>query len=79
MIEVMTEYGCKPDGSGIYSEAAYMGDDILDIPPMMICGVRACPADAVDEVKKICSFVSSKDGGNGAVRDFIEYIKSESN
>ena len=52
-----------------------MGDDILDIPPMKLCGVKACPADAMIEVKEICDFISSYNGGNGAVRDFIDNMR----
>lgn len=49
-----------------------MGDDILDIPPMMLCKVKACPADAVNKVKECCNFISTKNGGDGAVRELIE-------
>lgn len=53
---------------------AYIGDDVNDIPALEIAGLSACPSDATDEVKKICDFVSVKQGGNGAVRDFAELI-----
>lgn len=55
-------------------EIAYIGDDIIDIDAMRLCGLKGCPSDAVDEVKKICDYVSDKKGGEGAVRDFIEWI-----
>ena len=41
---------------------------------MKICGLKGCPADAVDEVKCICDYVCEKNGGNGAVREFIEWL-----
>lgn len=60
------------------SNVAYIGDDILDLqcikPINNASGITGCPADAVDEIKKNVSFISCKNGGNGAVRDFIEYI-----
>lgn len=56
------------------SEIAYAGDDMIDIEAMKLCGVKGCPADAVPEVKEICDFISNKKGGEGAVRDFIEWI-----
>lgn len=60
------------------SQVAYMGDDLPDIGSLNLInlnkGISACPADAVDDVKKIASFVSTKNGGNGAVREFAEYI-----
>ena len=52
----------------------YMGDDIPDIPVMKLVGLPCCPQDAANEVKKVCNYVSDKNGGNGAVRDIIEQI-----
>ena len=56
------------------SQIAYIGDDLIDLEPMKLCGVSGCPADAVDEIRKISSFVSGKRGGDGAVREFIEWL-----
>lgn len=53
---------------------AYIGDDILDIVCMKECGIVGCPADACQQVKELAQFVSPNNGGDGAVRDFIEYI-----
>ena len=39
-------------------EIAYMGDDLPDIPILQQVGIKACPNDAVDEVKKVCNFKS---------------------
>lgn len=55
-------------------EIAYMGDDLPDIPILNIVGIKACPNDAVDEVKRICNFKSSKNGGKGAVRELTDLI-----
>lgn len=59
---------------------AYIGDDINDLPCMHFVkktgGIVGCPNDAVDDVKKISDFISQKNGGNGAVREFIEWILS---
>lgn len=41
-------------------EIAYMGDDLPDIPVLNVVGIKACPNDAVDEVKRICNFKSTK-------------------
>ena len=41
---------------------------------MELCGMSACPADAVEEVIRKADFVCSKKGGEGAVREFIEHI-----
>jgi 3-deoxy-D-manno-octulosonate 8-phosphate phosphatase (KDO 8-P phosphatase) len=56
------------------SQIAYMGDDENDLDCMKVCGVSGCPADATKEVKNASDFISEKEGGNGAVREFIEYI-----
>lgn len=64
-----------------YSDCAYIGDDILDLqcmsPIKQAGGLIGCPSDAVKRVKEIADFISTKSGGNGAVRDFIEWIISE--
>jgi len=53
-------------------EILYMGDDIPDYAVLSRVGVSTCPADASQEVKSICQYVSHKKGGNGCVRDVIE-------
>lgn len=57
---------------------AYIGDDINDITCMSAIkesgGLVGCPGDAAEQVKELADFVSEKSGGNGAVRDFIEWI-----
>lgn len=63
---------------GIYfDEIAYMGDDLPDICILEKVGLKGCPLDAVDEVKAVANFVSSKNGGRGAVREFCDYILKE--
>ncbi|HEY0056639.1 MAG TPA: HAD-IIIA family hydrolase [Pedobacter sp.] len=52
----------------------YMGDDIPDLPVMSVAGLKTCPADAVEEVKEISDYISSKAGGYGCVRDVIEKV-----
>lgn len=56
------------------SEFVYMGDDMPDLEAMSICGFKACPKDAVDELKEIATFISTKDGGEGCVRELIEKV-----
>ena len=57
-----------------FEEIAYMGDDLPDICILEKVALKGCPADAVDEVKKVANFVSLKNGGHGAVREFCDYI-----
>ena len=56
------------------SEVAYIGDDLPDIPVLENVGFSGCPSDAVNEVKKVCDYVCTKSGGNGAVREFVDLI-----
>ena len=53
---------------------AYMGDDMPDYEVMQRCGLRACPADAAEDIQEISTFISTKNGGKGAVRELIETI-----
>ena len=57
-----------------YDEVAYMGDDLPDICILEKVKLAGCPNDAVEEVKKVANWKSSKDGGRGAVREFCDYI-----
>lgn len=57
-----------------WDELCYMGDDLPDIPVLQRCGFATCPNNAVKEVKSVCDYISSKNGGRGAVRDVCEMI-----
>ncbi|MCW3805916.1 KdsC family phosphatase [Plebeiibacterium marinum] len=52
----------------------YMGDDLPDHPVMKVVGVPVCPADAVEEIKSLCKYISHKNGGEGCVRDVLEQV-----
>ena len=56
------------------SEVLYMGDDIPDYHILTACGLPCCPADAVDEIKAVCAYVSPYRGGEGCVRDVLEQV-----
>lgn len=57
-----------------WSQIAYMGDDLSDLECLKAVGTSACPNDAVPEIKEVCHYVMKKDGGRGAVREFISYL-----
>lgn len=71
--EIMQKYDIN------FDEIAYMGDDLPDICILEKVGLKGCPADAVDEVRAVANFVSSKNGGRGAVREFCDYIRRLNN
>lgn len=54
--------------------AAFMGDDIVDIPVLKSVGFSASVADAVDVVKKSVDYITNNKGGYGAVREVCELI-----
>ncbi|MEJ7694807.1 HAD-IIIA family hydrolase [Daejeonella sp.] len=55
-------------------EILYMGDDIPDLSVTKLVGLATCPADAVEEIKAVCHYISPKNGGEGCVRDIIEKV-----
>jgi len=55
---------------------AYIGDDINDLDVLKVIGLSACPNDAVKEVKEVVHIVLSSKGGEGAFREFVNYILS---
>ena len=52
----------------------YMGDDVLDYHAMNAAGLKACPSDAVPEIKSIAEYICAQPGGKGCVREVIELI-----
>ena len=69
ILKLQNELRCRKE------EMAYIGDDIIDISAMVQSGIAACPKNAVQEVKDICQYVCKNNGGNGAIREFIEWLK----
>ena len=55
-------------------EVAYIGDDLPDLPVLQRVGFAIAVANAVREVKDSAHFVTEKHGGEGAVREAIEFI-----
>lgn len=70
LASIAAEYDVTPN------QIAYIGDDLNDLDAMSYCGYTACPADAVDAVRKTAKYVCHANGGRGAVREFVEYLLS---
>jgi 3-deoxy-D-manno-octulosonate 8-phosphate phosphatase (KDO 8-P phosphatase) len=51
-----------------------MGDDLPDTGMMKLCGLPACPKDAVQEIRSLATYISAYSGGDGCVRDVIEQV-----
>lgn len=56
------------------AEAAFVGDDVIDLPVMRKCGLAIAVKNARAEVKAEAHWVTAHAGGDGAARDAIEYI-----
>jgi 3-deoxy-D-manno-octulosonate 8-phosphate phosphatase (KDO 8-P phosphatase) len=56
------------------NQAAFVGDDVMDLPVMRNCGLAIAVANARAEVKAEAHYVTPHAGGEGALRDAIEYI-----
>lgn len=57
-----------------FSQVAFVGDDIIDIPVMKEVGLSIAPADAHDLVLKYANHVTSAKGGYGVARESAEFI-----
>lgn len=66
--EILEKKSLKP------AEAAYVGDDIIDLPVLKRVGFSCAVSDAVEEVKGAVDYVASKPGGGGAAREICELI-----
>jgi 3-deoxy-D-manno-octulosonate 8-phosphate phosphatase (KDO 8-P phosphatase) len=56
------------------AEAAFVGDDVIDLPAMRKCGLAIAVKNARPEVKAEAHWTTSHSGGDGAARDAVEYI-----
>ena len=55
-------------------QVAYVGDDLPDLPAIRYAGFGVAVSNAVAEVKEYADYVTKASGGNGAVREVVEYI-----
>lgn len=57
-----------------WNNIAYIGDDLNDIEVMKRAAICACPADAYKDVLAISNYICEKKGGEGAFREFCEFL-----
>ncbi len=67
-LRVVREAGCEA------REVCYVGDDVLDLAPMRRCGYPVAVANGVPEVRAIAAYVTTRRGGDGAVREVVEHL-----
>jgi len=67
-LSIVKEAGLTPD------QAAFMGDDVVDLPAMRLAGLSIAVQNARPEVKKEAHYITPKAGGEGALRDAVDFI-----
>jgi 3-deoxy-D-manno-octulosonate 8-phosphate phosphatase (KDO 8-P phosphatase) len=65
---ILKQEGLKPE------EGAFVGDDVIDLPAMRAGGLAIAVKNARAEVKKEAHYVTPHAGGEGALRDAVEFI-----
>lgn len=66
--ELLSELRLAPE------QACYIGDDLPDLAAVQHAGLGVAVADACPELREAARFVTSLPGGQGAVRETVEYI-----
>lgn len=67
--EILNQFNLRSE------EVAFMGDDLNDLPVLKEAGFSAAAGDAIQEVREAVDYVAKRDGGKGAVREFIDFIR----
>lgn len=57
-----------------WEEIAYLGDDWVDLAPMLAVGLPAAVANAQPEVREAARYVTRLSGGHGAVRELVDFL-----
>jgi 3-deoxy-D-manno-octulosonate 8-phosphate phosphatase (KDO 8-P phosphatase) len=57
-----------------FDEVAFVGDDIVDLSAMRAGGLAIAVKNARAEVKKEAHYITPHAGGDGALRDAVEFI-----
>ncbi len=57
-----------------HEQCAFMGDDVVDLPPMRRSGLALTVPAAPALVKQYAHYVSAREAGHGAVREVCEMI-----
>jgi len=66
--DLCNKYNVKP------SEVVYVGDDLNDYEIMKMVGIACCPANAIQQIREIADYISPMNGGDGAIRDIIDWL-----
>lgn len=62
-----------------FEDCAFIGDDINDVALLQKVGFGGCPVNAPDYIKNKVDYITKTKGGDGAFREFVEYILQQNN
>ena len=65
---IMAEHGLTPE------EVAFVGDDLPDLAVLRVVGLPVAVGTAVAEVRDCAKLQLTREGGRGAVREFVEIL-----
>jgi YrbI family 3-deoxy-D-manno-octulosonate 8-phosphate phosphatase len=71
-LEIITQF--LADRSISFEEVAFIGDDINDAELMLKVGIKGTPHNGIEYIKNMCDIVTTRKGGEGAFREFVERI-----
>jgi len=75
-LEILEAFMCEQNLT--WENIAYIGDDLNDIEVMKRAALCACPRDAYKDVLAVSHYICEKKGGEGAFREFCEYLIDQS-
>ena len=58
----------------VAANAVFVGDDVIDLPVMRVCGLAIAVKNGRPEAKNAAHYITPHAGGDGALRDAIEYV-----
>ncbi len=66
--EILRRHGVE------WEEAAFVGDDLPDLPLLTRVGLPVAVQNAVPDVRAVAQYITKARGGHGAVREFAEAL-----
>ena len=61
----------------LWNRAAYLGNDLNDLEAIKASRISFAPADAHKDILKFVTFVMTRNGGDGFVRETLEYLTNQ--
>ena len=71
LTKLCKEFNLQPN------QIAFIGDDVNDLPLLKLVGISASPYDAINQVKNSVKYVCTCNGGQGAFREFADFILTQ--